>query len=163
MTAWLDGVSWFERGGPVMWPLLALSLVTVTVVVERCLVFGRERRRDAVAAVGELGAERCLADAERRLAKGMTILDTVITAAPLLGILGTVLGIIECFQLLSAHAQPDPVAISGGVAEALITTATGLTVALCAILPYNWFRSRIRDRLAELERAARVLGEGAAG
>lgn len=154
-------IAWFDKGGPLMWPLLFLSLVTVTVVVERALVFARERRHDAREVVRDLGRERSLDDAERRLAKGMVVLDTVITAAPLLGILGTVLGIIQCFELLG-QGQPNPLAIAGGVAQALITTASGLTVALAAILPYNYFRSRLRDRLGELERAGGALAEGGA-
>ena len=87
----------------------------------------------------------------------MVWLDTVITSAPLLGILGTVLGIIDSFELLAARSDVDPLAVSGGVSEALITTATGLVIALLVIFPYNVFRARLRIRLESLERAALAI------
>jgi biopolymer transport protein ExbB len=147
--------AWIEKGGPVMWPLLALSLVAATVIFERALFWSRERRRDPRVLLAELGPEACVEHAERRLTRGLALLDTVVTAAPLLGILGTVLGVIQCFELLSARALPDPLAISGGVAEALITTATGLTIAVAVLLPYNYLRARTRARLTEIEAAVR--------
>lgn len=154
--------AWFGKGGPVMWPLLALSLVAATVVFERFLFWARERRSDPRAGVDELGREACVELAEQRLARGFAVLDTVITAAPLLGILGTVLGVIDCFEVLSASSHPDPLAISGGVAEALITTATGLTIAVAVLLPYNYLRARTRARLTEIEAALRApAGEAA--
>ncbi len=150
---------WIDKGGPVMWPLLALSLLAATVVFERVLFWARERKEDPRTGLAELGPRGCLEVAERRLTRGLVLLDTVITAAPLLGILGTVLGVIQCFELLSEHAQRDPLAISGGVAEALITTATGLTIAVSVLLPYNYLRARTRERLAEIEAVLRQAGE----
>lgn len=163
--------AWFDKGGPIMWPLLVLSLVALTLIVERLLFWLRENRNPAGAAVGRLRAahpdlrieqestdlEFPLRFEERRLERGMVVLDTVITAAPLLGILGTVLGIIDSFELLSVRAAHDPLAVTGGVAEALITTASGLVIALAVIFPYNWFRTRIQDRLGELEHEMRRL------
>ncbi len=162
---------WFERGGPVMWPLLALSLIALALIVERLLFWMRERRRPAgqvAAAVlsahpalengdDEPDVEFPLRTEERRLERGMAVLDTVITAAPLLGILGTVLGIIDSFELLSARSVQDPLAVTGGVAKALITTASGLVIALAVIFPYNYFRTLVRDRLGEMEHEMRRL------
>lgn len=141
-------MSWIERGGPVMWPLLLLSVSAVAVLFERWLFWRRERRRPWSAEPLDLELE------QRRLERGMPFLDTVVTSAPLMGILGTVLGIIDALALLGERASPDPVAVSGGVARALVTTATGLVIALCVLFPYNWLRVRVRDRLADLERAA---------
>jgi len=90
----------------------------------------------------------------------MAVLDTVITAAPLLGILGTVLGIIDSFELLSDRSVQDPLAVTGGVAKALITTASGLVIALVVIFPYNYFRTLIQDRLGEMEHEMRRLSAG---
>ncbi len=152
-----------------MWPLLLLSLGAVTLIVERVLFWLRERRRPAAEAVadflsknpdalnggGDSDLEFPLRVVERRLDRGMAVLDTVITAAPLLGILGTVLGIIDSFELLSSRSVQDPLAVTGGVAEALITTASGLVVALIVIFPYNSFRTLISDRLGEVEHEMR--------
>lgn len=69
--------------------------------------------------------------------RGLSVLDTIITLAPLLGILGTVSGIIASFDLLGDAGIEDPKAVTGGIAQALITTATGLTVAIITLLPHN--------------------------
>lgn len=85
-----------------------------------------------------------------RMKRGMAILDTIITLAPLLGILGTVTGIITSFDLLGESGVEDPKAVTEGIAQALITTAAGLTIALATIIPYNFF-------IARLEKAARNI------
>ena len=77
------------------------------------------------------------------------MLDTIVTVAPLLGILGTVLGIIDSFDLLSDAGIQNPQAVLGGIAQALITTAAGLTVAVISLLPMNYFLSRLQKQ-AEL-------------
>lgn len=91
--------------------------------------------------------------------RGLVLLSTIVTAAPMLGILGTVLGIIESFELLGGDASiNDPSQVSGGIAEALITTASGLVVALLALFPYMIFRAqqdRAVGRLEALIAAAR--------
>lgn len=78
-----------------------------------------------------------------RMRRGMSILDTIITAAPMLGIMGTVLGIISSFDMLGAAGVSEPKAVIAGIAQALITTATGLGIAVVAIFPYNYFIARI--------------------
>ena len=83
--------------------------------------------------------------------RGQSLLDTVITMAPMLGILGTVLGIIDSFNILSLQGVDNPTAVVGGIAEALISTAAGLSVALLALLPYNFFRSLIQKLVLHLE------------
>jgi biopolymer transport protein ExbB len=86
------------------------------------------------------------------------MLDTVITLAPLLGLLGTVTGMISSFGIVSEAGLGQPHAITGGVAEALIATATGLAVAILTLVPYNYFRARaetvtdlIEERATHLE------------
>ncbi|MCB1615902.1 MAG: MotA/TolQ/ExbB proton channel family protein [Pseudomonadales bacterium] len=87
----------------------------------------------------------------QRMARGQSLLDTVITMAPMLGILGTVLGIIESFEVLNQSGVADPQSVVGGIAEALITTAAGLCVALLALLPFNIFRSIQSTEIIRLE------------
>lgn len=85
------------------------------------------------------------------MSRGQSLLDTVITLAPMLGILGTVLGIIDSFNILSLQGVENPTAVVGGIAQALISTAMGLCVALLALLPYNLFRSFIQKLTLHLE------------
>lgn len=85
------------------------------------------------------------------MSRGQSLLDTVITMAPMLGILGTVLGIIDSFNILSLQGVDNPTAVVGGIAQALISTAAGLCVALLALLPYNFFRSLIQKLTLHLE------------
>ncbi len=85
----------------------------------------------------------------KKMAKYMTILDTMITVTPLLGILGTVIGIISSFKILGSGGITDPKLVTSGIAQALITTATGLTISIATVFPYNYFKSRI-DHAADI-------------
>jgi biopolymer transport protein ExbB len=98
-----------------------------------------------------------------RIDRYMVALSTIITAAPLLGILGTVFGIIQSFRLLGEQAiLTDPSDVAGGIAAALLTTALGLIVALITLFPYMLFRgwsSRAIGRLESIIAAAQQGGE----
>jgi biopolymer transport protein ExbB len=85
------------------------------------------------------------------LQRRMVVLDTVITLAPLLGLLGTVLGMIDSFKIISVSGTSHPAGITGGVAEALIATATGLAIAIFCLVGYNWCKDRIREITDEIE------------
>jgi biopolymer transport protein ExbB len=89
---------------------------------------------------------------ERRLDQGLWILETAVTAAPLLGLLGTITGMIGAFRLFGASGAVDPAAVTGGVAEALIATAIGIVIALLALAAYNYFSHRRAIVLDEMER-----------
>lgn len=190
MAAMSQMLTLFEKGGPVMWPLLALSVLSLAVTLERALFWVRThrpgRRRwllrlaEAIRANDRAGAKAIAADDGSLYADaaGMVLsgrvgpasavelaetyrpvfdrfsltLSTIITAAPLLGILGTVTGIIESFQLLGATTGVTDVnAVAGGIAEALITTAAGLVVALMTLFPYMIFRAQSDRCLGNLE------------
>ncbi|MCC6002320.1 MAG: MotA/TolQ/ExbB proton channel family protein [Pararhodobacter sp.] len=89
------------------------------------------------------------------LTSGLRIIDSVAQVAPLLGLFGTVLGMIEAFQALQAAGQAvDPAALAGGIWVALLTTAVGLAVAMPAALVLTWFDSRIA---AEARLAGRII------
>ena len=74
------------------------------------------------------------------------MLETIVTAAPLLGLLGTITGMIRAFRLFGAEGLVDPRGVTGGVAEALIATAVGLFIALVALFAFNYFSHRQGQR-----------------
>jgi biopolymer transport protein ExbB len=93
----------------------------------------------------------------KRFNRGLSVLDTIITLAPLLGLLGTVTGMIHAFGLLGGQELEAPAAITGGIAEALIATAFGLGVAIISLIPFNYLNARLEDARHEIEDAASHL------
>ncbi|MHC4992246.1 MAG: MotA/TolQ/ExbB proton channel family protein [Planctomycetota bacterium] len=87
----------------------------------------------------------------RGMRRYLKVLDTIVTLAPLLGILGTVMGIITSFDVIGGGRIDNPIEVTGGIAEALLTTAVGLVVAIVALIPYNYFTARMEDAISELE------------
>jgi biopolymer transport protein ExbB len=182
------------KGGVVMIPLLASSIISLAVILERLYFWRRLRKQEVDQAVLQLVAEGNLdqalklareswhpvarvlgagleykdiapatameaaAQAEiQHLRSYLPMLDTIITLAPLLGLLGTITGMISAFGIVSDSGLGQPHAITGGVAEALIVTATGLFIAIMTLIPYNYLRSKV-ERLTERieERATRL-------
>ncbi|MFO7937305.1 MAG: MotA/TolQ/ExbB proton channel family protein [Kiritimatiellia bacterium] len=86
-----------------------------------------------------------------KLKRGFSVLDTVITVSPMLGILGTVTGIIGTFNMLNTAGLSNPTAATAGIGEALITTATGLVVAIICLFPFNYLTSQLTRCATELE------------
>lgn len=89
---------------------------------------------------------------EKSLGRWLWILETIVTAAPLLGLLGTITGMIRSFKLFGEQGLVDPAGVTGGVAEALIATALGLFVALVALFAFNYFSDRQARIMDEMER-----------
>ena len=197
---------WFEKGGVVMYPLLACSVLALTVILERTYFWIREDRRTDRVLVDEIlelarlrqyeeiriktqGAldyvikilvcglvhrefslskamEMAALEEIKRMRKYLSILDTMITAAPLLGILGTVLGIIHSFDMLGQAGIQDPEAVTSGIAQALLTTAAGLFIAIFTLFPYNYFNAKVEKAKIRIEKYATSLemvanGDGA--
>jgi len=121
--------------------------------VAQVLFAGLEHRNSAPSMAMEAASQAEL----HRLKRYLPLLDTVITLAPLLGLLGTITGMISAFGIVSASGLGQPHAITGGVAEALIATATGLAIAILALVPYNYFRAKV-EAITQLmeERATRL-------
>jgi biopolymer transport protein ExbB len=86
-------------------------------------------------------------------------LGTIATASPLLGLLGTVLGMIKIFSVVSTEGVGDPGLLAGGIAEALITTVTGLFIAIPSLILYRFFRSRVDDLVITMEQEALKMVE----
>ena len=101
--------------------------------------------------------EEAVEQARFRLQHALTWLASIASVSPLLGLLGTVLGMIEVFsELMNASGQQVP-ALAGGISEALVTTAAGLGVAIPALLFVGHFERRVERLVAEIESAARAL------
>ncbi len=92
-----------------------------------------------------------------RMKQYLPALDTIVTLAPLLGLLGTITGMISSFGIMSLAGIGQPHAITGGIAEALIATATGLSVAIFTLIPFNYFQSKSERRIEEIETYASRL------
>jgi biopolymer transport protein ExbB len=188
----------FKHGGPVMWPVLILSFLTVTVAIERILFIVREsasrepevvakmlervEARDVEGAI-ELGKkskdfvariliyalthrETSMQNAFTRAANqeltrystGMATLDTCITAAPLIGLLGTVTGMMNTFGALGTGDIAQAAgAITGGVAEGLIATAAGLAIAITGLIPFNYLNSKTDEAKHDVSDAWNAL------
>lgn len=92
------------------------------------------------------------------LYRRLSILDTIVTIAPLLGLLGTVTGMIRAFHIVGAASGLNNTAgISGGVAEALIATATGLAIAIVTLIGYNILTEKVKEVIADMEVRATQL------
>ena len=100
--------------------------------------------------------EQALAE-QPALHRRLAVLDTTVTLAPLLGLLGTVLGMISAFRIISVSGTSHPAGITGGVAEALVATATGLAIAIFSLVGYNWCRDKLRRITEEIELRATQL------
>ena len=112
--------------------------------------------------VADMMEEQALVE-QRGLNRWLIVLDTIVTLAPLLGLLGTVLGMIRAFGIISISGTSHPAGITGGVAEALIATATGLAIAIFCLIGYNWCRDKVRQVLEEIELRATQLENLLAG
>ena len=186
----------FRQGGPIMWPILVVSITALAVVIERVFWWlGRWMRRDpkriekvfTAIEVGDVaeasrlsrdsrdpvlrmmwnglnhqhaslqGALQVAAGIEiKRAARFLVVMDTLVTLAPLLGLLGTITGLMRSFASLG-NDELAVQAVTGGIAEALIATACGLGIAIFALIPFNFFTSRVSNLEFELQTAATNL------
>jgi biopolymer transport protein ExbB len=186
----------FKAGGPIMWPILVVSITALAVVIERIFWWlGRWMRRDpkriekvfTAIEVGDVaeasrlsresrdpvlrmmwnglnhqhaslqGALQVAAGIEiKRAGRFLVVMDTLVTLAPLLGLLGTITGLMKSFASLG-NEEIAIVSVTGGIAEALIATACGLGIAIFALIPFNFFTSRVSNLEFELQTAATNL------
>lgn len=127
---------------PVLWILIAMSLVSFGVIVERLLVFGSIKK-----SLNELSVP----DIKLILEKRLGILATFGNNAPFIGLFGTVLGVINAFATLSKGSEFGVNAVMGGISEALVATAAGLFVAIPSVIAYNYFVRKIKMTLLKRE------------
>lgn len=189
------------KGGPLMIPLLVLSVLVVAVSLERFWYLYKTRSdpeeimdevrlnleegkpleamhtakqsRGPVASIIAAGIAYSDRDKEAlrehleevgqdevfRMERGLGLLGSIVTIAPLIGLLGTVTGIIRSFRVLGAFegVTSNPAALSVGIAEALISTAAGLFVAIPAMAIHNWIASTVERRVRDMNRKAMEL------
>ncbi|MES2736288.1 MAG: MotA/TolQ/ExbB proton channel family protein [Verrucomicrobiota bacterium] len=183
----------YKHGGPIMHPLLLVSILVFGTAMERIFFILREKKRRQPRDVHELleaveagnfdqainlgskskdyvaralshaleHVETNISDALgmaasmeiKRFKRGFFVLDTGMTIAPLLGLLGTVTGMMASFAAIGAD-MGAPSAITGGIAEALIATAFGLVIAMTGLVPFNYLNNMVEDAEHELEVAA---------
>jgi len=114
-------------------------------------VYGQLVRQLLSNAPTEAAAIDAVESQRPRLNRFMVTLGTIITAAPMLGILGTVTGIISAFKVLGDQTVTDPSQVGSGIAEALLTTVVGLVIALVVLFPYNAFRGQMERTLGRMD------------
>jgi biopolymer transport protein ExbB len=113
------------------------------------------RGRDIMKEAMEEAAESVMHELERYL----TPLGTIASISPLLGLLGTVVGMIKVFSLLVIEGAGNPTLLAGGISQALVTTAAGLGVAIPALMFHRFFQRRVDDLVVTLEQEAGKLVE----
>ena len=89
---------------------------------------------------------------EKQLNSGLWVLETIVTAAPLLGLVGTIVGMMDSFKIIGGSGLVNPTGITAGVAQALIATTLGLVVAIVALFAFNFFSHRQSRTIDEMER-----------
>ncbi len=119
----------------------------------RILVAGILHRQFSMSKAMETAAS----DELDRMRQHLPVLDTIITISPLLGIFGTVVGIILSFEILGSAGIEEPQAVTAGIAQALITTASGLGIAILSLFPFNYFNSKVEKAAATIEKYATSL------
>lgn len=91
------------------------------------------------------------------LERGLVVLATIANVAPMLGFLGTVIGMILAFAAIEQAGQVEPTLVAGGIKVALITTAAGLTIAIPVNVAYNFFVTRIDKLIADMEEGSQTV------
>ncbi len=113
-------------------------------------LFNRNESRERIKECIEERGREVVHDMERFL----NTLGTIASISPLLGLLGTVIGMISVFAAITKHGVGDPGALAGGISEAMITTAAGLTVAIISLVFYRYFRRKVDGIVVIMEREA---------
>ena len=188
MRDWQDIIDAIHVAGWIVYPLSALALAALVIILDRAWVFWRFAALPAaglpdespLATLTELPAqhaarrlmaplfdhakrppwwieERATAlalEIQRDMSRGLWLLETVVTAAPLLGLLGTIFGMMHAFHLIGGDGLVNPSGVTGGVAQALVATAIGLVIALVSLFAFNYFSRRLDRLVEELETLA---------
>ncbi|MGU7772069.1 MotA/TolQ/ExbB proton channel family protein [Burkholderia sp. MR1-5-21] len=177
MNEWAGFADALRIGGWVVYPLSVLAIVALAIMLDRAYTFWRfaggggrggasrtlpdghvMRRLAAIFNDGaaplwhvEAKVDAAAQQIERDMSRGLWLLETIVTAAPLLGLLGTIVGMMRSFRLIGGDGLVSPAGVSGGIAQALVATAIGLVIALVALFAFNYFSRRVDRLMDELE------------
>lgn len=116
-------------------------------------------RADMSQEVGDAAMETVIAKERLKLEERLPIISTIAVIAPFIGLFGTVVGIMHTFDSVAAKGQAGVAVVAAGVAEALVATATGLFVAITAVVFFNYFRARVSSIVSDMNGAAARLSE----
>lgn len=117
---------------------------------------GLQNRSSSREEIKEIIADQGRQEA-RVLERGLVALETVAGIAPLLGLLGTVLGMVRVFRVISEQGLGQTQSLSGGISQALITTVVGLSIAIPALVAYNYFSHKVEELILEIEKHSSAL------
>jgi biopolymer transport protein ExbB len=124
-------------------------------IIRVCLDNRQRSREEVKEAIVDQGRQEA-----RTLERGLGVLETVAGIAPLMGLLGTVLGMIRVFDVISRQGLGQTQSLSGGISEALITTVAGLSIAIPTLVAYNYFTHKVEDLVLEIEKySAQILNK----
>jgi biopolymer transport protein ExbB len=176
MSEWNGVAEALKLGGWVIYPLSLLAICALAITFDRayvCWRYARMPREGAAHALPgahvlrrvdvlfdndstpvwriETQVETAASQIEREMSRGLWLLETIVTAAPLLGLLGTIVGMMHSFRLIGGDGLVSPSGVSGGVAQALVATAIGLVIALVSLFAFNYFSRRVDRLMDELE------------
>lgn len=189
-------VDLFHKGGPIMWPIIVVTVFAIAIIAERSwwwIQLARLRKPEVLEQVltaldqgnAEQAQQLCANTNDpvlrvlhagithrhasitsalqaaagieiKQAGRFLTAMDTIITLAPLLGLLGTVTGIMGSFQSIGG-SELAVEKVTGGIGEALIATAFGLGIAIVTLIPYNWFHAKVASLQHDIETAASNL------
>ena len=148
----------FEKGGPVMFAIVGLSVVLYTRCFHLLLWLRRERRQiDALPVLqpGQLETlHRRQLQVQETFRQQRIVLAAMIAAAPLLGLLGTVTGMVRTFALITVFGTGNAGKLASGISEVLVSTELGLMVAIPTLIAHGFLSHRIQKNLSLLERYA---------
>ena len=140
----MDLLDYINKGGEIVYILLALNIIGFTIIIWKFLTLTNKRNitKKIISKIdlNNLGNLNTQIEYEvKKLEKGLTFIKNISSISPLLGLLGTVYGVLKSFEAISANGLGDPTIFSHGISLALITTMAGLIVAIPHHLCYNYF------------------------
>jgi len=161
--------SLMQEGGILMYPILAMFIVALLLIAERFIVLILNRRsykkieetvldpKLKTREETEKALEALFAKIVPHLESRLSAIAVLGTTAPLLGLLGTVMGMIELFNVITMHGTADPKLLAGGISIALITTEAGLSVAIPVHLLHTWIAGRVEKTISKMDFKAMSL------
>ena len=156
----MDLMSYIDKGGIIVYILIGLNIIGFTIILWKFFTLSRKN-----AMISKIRAKVTINSSitsqieyeVKKLESGLTLIKNIATIAPLLGLLGTVIGVYKSFEAITQNGLGDPTIFSNGIGIALITTIAGLIVAIPHQIAYNHFISMIDS--IELKAKKELVGQ----